>query len=75
MKAFFCGQEEFCINFGSEKALKTAKRNIERFYPVVGVLEMFEESMEVMEVKMPTFFTGLREAYKERFPHSSKGCH
>ena len=36
---FLCGQEPYCMLVGNRRALKQAKRNAERFFPVVGVLE------------------------------------
>ena len=36
-----------------------------RFYPVVGIVEMYQESVELFEHHLPKTFTrGLKEAYK-----------
>ena len=44
-------------------ALKRALGNIERFYPLVGVLEAFDGTVQLAERMFPQFFTGLgREA-------------
>ena len=39
-------------------ALETAKANVVKHYAVVGVLEMWDESLEVMENTLPFFFSG-----------------
>lgn len=53
---FFCGQALACRQVGNPAALARAKRNIERFFPVVGVLEQFQASLKVMEEVLPRFF-------------------
>ena len=40
------------------KAVSIAKLNIEKYYPVVGVLEEFNTTMMVLEEKLPVFFNG-----------------
>ena len=40
----------------SQAGLQLAKRNIERFYSVVGILEEFDKFWEVLEEVMPQFF-------------------
>ena len=42
-----------------------AKQNVIDYYPVVGVTEMFNETLEVLETKLPTYFQGATEAYQE----------
>ena len=47
-------------------ALETAKANVVQHYAVVGVLEMWDETLEVMENTLPFFFSGkirLQSAY------------
>ena len=47
-------------------ALETAKANVVKHYAVVGVLEMWDETLEVMENTLPFFFSGkirLQSAY------------
>ena len=41
--AVFCGSKEKCSQFGSKEALKEAKRNVEKYYAVVGVTEEMEK--------------------------------
>ena len=60
----FCGQESWCDNFNSERAMMAAIRRVEEQYVVVGVTEMWEETLEVtmmmreiaMEIVMETLF-------------------
>ena len=39
-------------------ALELAKKNVEKFYSVVGVTELWDETLEVLENKLPFFFKG-----------------
>ena len=68
----FCGQRELCARFNNQEALELAKRNVAQHYSVVGVLERWEDSLEVMEDQLPFFFTGARELYKEKFQQVRK---
>ena len=43
----FCGQEAWCNKFNSERAMMAAMRRVEDQYLVVGVTEMWEETLEV----------------------------
>ena len=53
-----------CVHFDSLFALQRAKRNVESFYPVVGILEKMEDTLEVMEAVLPTIFVGgIAETY------------
>ena len=61
--AYLCGQESFCREVGSREALARAKRNVEQAYPVVGVLEQLDTSLEVLEARLPDFFHGARNLY------------
>ena len=60
--AYFCGQDERCGEVGSQWARETAMRNVEEHYPVVGVLEMMEETrvvLEELEVEYGGLFRGI----------------
>ncbi len=48
---------------GSDWALQRAKENIERWFPVVAVLERMTQSAEVMEKAVPAFFAGASDLY------------
>ena len=53
-----------CDVFGSEEGLNRAKYNVEKYYAVVGILEKWHESLELMERYVPRFFKNARSAYK-----------
>ena len=38
--------------------MELAKINVDKHYTVVGVLEMWEDTLEVLENKLPFFFKG-----------------
>ena len=40
-----------------------AKRNVDRYYAVVGVLEEFEKSIRVLEAFIPRYFKGASETF------------
>ena len=47
----------------SQWALDRAKENIEKSYPIVGVLEMLQTTLQVMEFEYPVLFRGLKDFY------------
>ena len=53
-----------CDVVGSPEALSRAKRNVEKFFPVVGVLDMQEETLEVMEAAFPEILGGMAGKFK-----------
>ena len=63
--AVFCGSKEKCSQFGSKEALKEAKRNVEKYYAVVGVTEEMETSMIVFEKFIPKYFRNALRFYHE----------
>ena len=63
--AFFCGSELICDVFGSREALELAKSNVEKYYSVVGVLELWNETLQTLEHYIPFFFKDAAKAYKE----------
>lgn len=44
-------------------ALERAKSNVERYYPVVGVLEELNSTLTVLEKRLPYFFRGVKDIY------------
>ena len=62
--AFFCGMKPECRIFGSHQALQTAKKNVEKYYAVVGVLEQMNKSTLVFEKYIPKFFDKAQVVYK-----------
>ena len=57
--------DQECDSFGSLKALALAKRNVEKYYAVVGVLEKMQESLEVLENYVPAFFKNAHNMYQK----------
>lgn len=54
----FCGHDLDCSLFNSKEVMQRAKANVEKFYPVVGVLENLNKSLSVMEKLLPNIFKG-----------------
>ena len=44
------------MEYGSARAMKDAIANVERWFPVVGILEDMDASFKIMEKMIPTFF-------------------
>jgi len=59
----FCGHDIRCANFNEEWVLQKAKENVEKHYPVVGVLENLNMTLTVVEQAMPNIFNGAKEMY------------
>ena len=53
-----------CRIFGSTDALQLAKKNVERYYAVVGVLEEMKKSLAVFEKFIPKFLGKSSTVYK-----------
>ncbi|XP_076367957.1 uronyl 2-sulfotransferase-like isoform X2 [Tachypleus tridentatus] len=60
---YFCGQDQKCLIHNHPWALEQAKQNIEKFYPVVGVLEEMNVTLLVLEEMLPRFFNGALKLY------------
>ena len=56
--AFFCGHESFCDIFESDALFSQAVRNFHRHFPVVGVTEYYNQSVQVLEAYLPRYFQG-----------------
>ena len=52
---------QVCERLNDPQALKIAKTNVLRHFPVVGVLEMFNSTLKVLESKLPEYFSGVTE--------------
>ena len=61
---YFCGMSKFCRNLEDGSALTKAIHNIDANFEVVGVTEKMEETLQVLEHKLPRFFGGALEEYK-----------
>ena len=64
--AFFCGHDMICDKFGSREALELAKENVEKYYSVVGVLELWYESLQTFENYVPFYFKDATKVYKDK---------
>ncbi|XP_043494605.1 uronyl 2-sulfotransferase-like [Polistes fuscatus] len=69
----FCGQDPRCSKRNNKWALKRAKANVVRWYPVVGLLDYMEETLHVLQKEFPYFFIGSLRIYnklrpKENYP-------
>ncbi|XP_066996205.2 heparan sulfate 2-O-sulfotransferase pipe [Anabrus simplex] len=71
---YFCGQEEWCMLLNNERALEKAKANVDRYFPVVGVLEELNATLYVLERRLPYFFRGIQKIYFEELsePHMNR---
>jgi len=64
---YFCGFGPACSPVaGSAARLARAKRNVERHYAVVGVLEDMQSTATALEAYLPRFFKGLSKVIKRR---------
>ena len=43
--------------------MKRAMANVEKFYPVVGIIENMNMTLKVLEKTMPEYFEGASEIY------------
>ena len=71
---FLCGDSTVCRTMGHQEAVSRTIANIEAHYIVVGVLEMLEETITVMECLMPDIMAGLGEVFRHSKVHK-KGTH
>ena len=58
---FFCGNDPECDVFNGSGAFKRAVENVEKYFPVVGVLEELDSSLRVLEAFLPRYFSGASE--------------
>ena len=62
--AYFCGQGLKCVEWNNRKSLLQAKKNVEKHFPVVVVLEHIHESLVIMEKVLPKYFKDVTQIYK-----------
>ncbi|XP_012521824.1 uronyl 2-sulfotransferase [Monomorium pharaonis] len=60
---YFCGQDPRCTERNNTWAMERAKANVVRWYPVVGILDYMEESLNALAVEFPYFFKGAIRVY------------
>ncbi|KYQ49573.1 Heparan sulfate 2-O-sulfotransferase 1 [Trachymyrmex zeteki] len=70
---YFCGQDPRCMEQNKTWAMERAKANVIRWYPVVGILDYMEESLNAFAVEFPYFFKDAIRVYdhfrpKEKHP-------
>lgn len=49
----------------SKWALERAKVNVKRWYPVIGILDEVDKTLDVLENSYPEFFEGAKLVYKK----------
>ena len=52
-----------CEEFESKSALKIAKNNVEKYFAVVGILEKWQESLNLFEHFVPAYFKNVKQIY------------
>ncbi|CAH1100704.1 unnamed protein product [Psylliodes chrysocephalus] len=62
---YFCGHDPRCMILNNDWALDQAKNNVIKYFPVVGVLEELNATLEILEDKIPYFFKGARRVYEK----------
>ena len=60
---YFCGHHEICNKFNNPLALQLAKSNVEKYYPVIGIVENMNKTLAVLEHFWPEYFKGAVNAY------------
>lgn len=63
--SFYIAQRGICREINNKWALERAKVNIAEWYPVVGILDCMEQSINLLEHKFPYFFRGARQIYRK----------
>ena len=61
---YLCGSQPFCRSTNSKKASDSIIKNIDSHFSVIGVVEDLIKTLAVLEHKLPRFFTGAVEEYK-----------
>ncbi|CAF1277368.1 unnamed protein product [Didymodactylos carnosus] len=70
---YSCGQESYCSQLNSSKALEKAKSNIDKHYTTIGLTEQFEQFLYVLHRLIPTYFKNIHKEYeKQHEPHENK---
>ncbi|TRY79746.1 hypothetical protein TCAL_01963, partial [Tigriopus californicus] len=63
--SFFCGHDRICNQWEQPELHRRAKENVEKYFAVVGVLEDWEISLEVLEQYIPRFFAQARKVAQD----------
>ncbi|XP_076802342.1 uronyl 2-sulfotransferase-like [Clavelina lepadiformis] len=72
--AFFCGTHKDCRT-DSQWSLDEAKKNVEKYFTVVGIVEDYNNTLKLLEKVFPRFFGGMFQVYqkmnlKRDLPHA-----
>ncbi|XP_076803192.1 uronyl 2-sulfotransferase-like [Clavelina lepadiformis] len=72
--AFFCGNHKDCRT-DSQWTLDEAKKNVEKHFTVVGIVEDYNNTLKLLEKTFPKFFGGMFPIYqkmksKHDLPHA-----
>jgi hypothetical protein len=62
MIPYFCGHKDFCL-VPSERSVEEAKKNIIKYYSIVGYLEENDKFLHSLEILWPQFFGEARRVY------------
>ncbi|XP_069989577.1 heparan sulfate 2-O-sulfotransferase pipe [Penaeus vannamei] len=66
---YFCGHEDYCRELNNMAALNTAKTHVERWYPVVGVLEDLNATLAVLQDRLDMYYNQLLAPHHNRNRH------
>lgn len=70
--SYFCGCDDICKNLHSlnpirrERALELTRVNILREFHIIGILEQFDETLELFERILPEYFNGALRIWKSK---------
>ena len=62
---YFCGQDPRCTDGNSLWALEQAKKNVLEYLPLVGVMEKYNSTLQLMEKVFPVLLKGIFKLYSE----------
>lgn len=55
-----------CSSLGVKEDMEHAKQVLDTEYTVVGTLDKLDETMDLLEAKVPQFFKGIKSIYYEK---------
>ena len=61
-----------CEKYESESALEIAKSNVERYFAVVGIMERWQESLQLLEHYVPAYFKNARTIYNGAYKNNKE---
>lgn len=72
---YFCGNHDECrtsvVNM-KQRSNKRAKINVLREFYVIGVMEQFEDTLEMFEQTLPRFFTGISSLWSTQVAQKAR---